>query len=202
MAFGWNFQRRRPRRRSACRTIRVPRTWRTAKTFATSPFVTIDGETARDFDDAVCLEDNADGGFGLRVAIADVSHYVKPGSALDAEAALRGTSVYFPDRAIPMLPERLSNELCSLKPGRDRAVLVADMEYDGQGRRTATRLFRAAIRSQARLTYTEVSAILDGTGYAGSQFAAHGARGARTPARSHARSDAAPLRAETRRRRP
>ncbi|MDG2306234.1 MAG: ribonuclease R [Candidatus Binatia bacterium] len=127
------------------------------------PFVTIDGETARDFDDAVCLEDNADGGFGLRVAIADVSHYVKPGSALDAEAALRGTSVYFPDRAIPMLPERLSNELCSLKPGRDRAVLVADMEYDGQGRRTATRLFRAAIRSQARLTYTEVSAILDGT---------------------------------------
>lgn len=127
------------------------------------PFVTIDGETARDFDDAICLEDAPSGGFRLRVAIADVSHYVQPGSALDAEAALRGTSVYFPDRAIPMLPERLSNELCSLNPGRDRAVVVADMDYDQQGQRLAARLCRAVIRSQARLTYTEVAAILGKT---------------------------------------
>lgn len=126
------------------------------------PFVTIDGETARDFDDAVCLEDAPSGGFRLRVAIADVSHYVRPGSALDAEAALRGTSVYFPDRAVPMLPESLSNELCSLKPDRDRAVLVADMDYDARGQRQETRVSRAVIRSRARLTYTEVAAILAG----------------------------------------
>ncbi len=125
------------------------------------PFVTIDGETARDFDDAVCVEEAGDG-FRLRVAIADVSHYVQPGSALDAEAALRGTSVYFPDRAIPMLPERLSNELCSLNPGRDRVVVVADMDYDGRGQRTATRLSRAVIQSHARLTYTDVAAVLSG----------------------------------------
>lgn len=124
------------------------------------PFVTIDGATARDFDDAVCVERDATGGFRLRVAIADVSHYVKPGSALDAEAAARGTSVYFPDRAIPMLPERLSNELCSLKPDRDRVVLVADIEYDAQGHRRSDRLSRAVICSKARLTYEEVASLL------------------------------------------
>lgn len=124
------------------------------------PFVTIDGETARDFDDAVCWQEEPTGGSRLYVAIADVSHYVAAGSALDAEAALRGTSVYFPDRAVPMLPERLSNELCSLVPDRDRAVVVAEMAYDGDGQRRASRLYRGVIRSRRRLTYTEVAAAL------------------------------------------
>ncbi|MEW6270943.1 MAG: ribonuclease R, partial [Thermodesulfobacteriota bacterium] len=124
------------------------------------PFVTIDGETARDFDDAVCLEPLAGGGQRLWVAIADVSHYVRHGSALDGEATLRGTSVYFPDRAIPMLPERLSNELCSLKPERERLVMVACMDYDRHGERHRARFARAVMRSRARLTYTQVAAVL------------------------------------------
>jgi len=124
------------------------------------PFVTIDGETARDFDDAVCLEEVAGGGQRLWVAIADVSHYVRPGSALDAEAVLRGTSVYFPDRAIPMLPERLSNELCSLKPERERLVMVACIAYDRHGAQRDARFVRGVIRSRARLTYTQVAAVL------------------------------------------
>jgi ribonuclease R len=123
------------------------------------PFVTIDGETARDFDDAVCLEPSR-GGSRLYVAIADVSHYVRPGSALDREAAARGTSVYFPDRAIPMLPEQLSNRLCSLNPQRDRLVLVAEIDLDGGGRERAARFYRGVIRSRARLTYTRVAAVL------------------------------------------
>jgi len=127
------------------------------------PFVTIDGETARDFDDAVCLAARPDGGACLWVAIADVAHYVRPGSALDAEAASRGTSVYFPDRAIPMLPERLSNHLCSLKPDCDRLVLVAELHYDRAGRRGAVRCRRGVIRSRARLTYTQVAAVLSDT---------------------------------------
>ncbi len=124
------------------------------------PFVTIDGETARDFDDAVCVETRRDGGWTLWVAIADVSHYARPGSALDNEAALRGTSVYFPDRAIPMLPPRLSTELCSLKPQRERLVLVAELEYDRGGHRRAARFHRGVIRSHGRLTYTRVAAVL------------------------------------------
>jgi ribonuclease R len=124
------------------------------------PFVTIDGESARDFDDAVCLEIQPGRGYRLRVAIADVSHYVRPGSALDVEAARRGTSVYFPDRAIPMLPAALSNQLCSLNPGRDRLVLVAEMGYDQNGRRHDARIYRGVICSQARLTYTKVAAVL------------------------------------------
>jgi len=127
------------------------------------PFVTIDGETARDFDDAVCLEPQPGGGARLWVAIADVAHYVRPGSALDAEAAARGTSVYFPDRAIPMLPPRLSNELCSLNPGRERLVLVAELLYDRAGVRQAADCLRAVIRSRARLTYTEVAGMLSAT---------------------------------------
>lgn len=123
-------------------------------------FVTIDGETARDFDDAVCLESQSGGGNRLWVAIADVSHYVRPGSALDLEAAQRGTSVYFPDRAIPMLPPRLSNELCSLNPRRDRLVLVAEMTYDRTAQRTGARFYRAVITSRARLTYTQVAGLL------------------------------------------
>jgi len=126
-------------------------------------FVTIDGETARDFDDAVCLEPDGVDGHRLWVAIADVSHYVTPGSALDREAARRGTSVYFPDRAIPMLPPRLSNELCSLNPGRERLVLVAEMTYDAAGHRHEARFYRGVIRSRARLTYTQVAAMLSDT---------------------------------------
>jgi len=124
------------------------------------PFVTIDGERARDFDDAVCLEVLHGGGYRLWVAIADVGHYVRPGSALDAEAAQRGTSVYFPDRAIPMLPPALSTELCSLKPNRDRLVIVAELLLDGSGHRSDTHVSRAMIRSRARLTYTKVAAVL------------------------------------------
>jgi len=126
------------------------------------PFVTIDGETARDFDDAVCLEKTRTG-WRLWVAIADVSHYVRPHSALDREAALRGTSVYFPDRAIPMLPPRLSSELCSLLPERPRLVQVAEMTLDRNGTRTSTEVYRAVIASHARLTYTQVAAVLSDT---------------------------------------
>ena len=124
------------------------------------PFVTIDGESARDFDDAVCLEERPDGGATLWVAIADVAHYVRPGSALDAEAAARGTSVYFPDRAIPMLPARLSTQLCSLNPDRDRLVLVAELGYDRRGQRDRFACRPGVIRSRARLTYTQVAAVL------------------------------------------
>lgn len=126
------------------------------------PFVTIDGETARDFDDAVCIETMAGGRTRSWVAIADVSHYVRPGSALDAEAARRGTSVYFPDRAIPMLPPRLSNELCSLNPNRARLVLVAELTHDRSGHRGACRFYRAVMASRARLTYEQVALVLSG----------------------------------------
>ncbi|HVN87070.1 MAG TPA: ribonuclease R [Candidatus Binatia bacterium] len=126
------------------------------------PFVTIDGETARDFDDAICLEARRSG-YHLWVAIADVSHYVQPGSALDDEAGRRGTSVYFPNRAIPMLPPQLSSELCSLNPQRDRLVLVAELSYDRDAHRTDERFYRAVISSRARLTYTKVAAVLSTT---------------------------------------
>ncbi len=124
------------------------------------PFVTIDGETARDFDDAVCLQTLSGGGLRLCVAIADVTHYVREGSAIDAEAARRGTSVYFPDRAIPMLPPQLSNQLCSLNPGCERLVLVAELAYDHRSHRQDARFYRAVIKSRARLTYTKVAAVL------------------------------------------
>ena len=127
------------------------------------PFVTIDGETARDFDDAVCGEPLDDGGVRVWVAIADVAHYVRPGSALEAEAAARATSVYFPDRAIPMLPPRLSNELCSLNPDRERLVLVVELRYDRAGTRRGAECYRAVMRSRARLTYTSVAAVLSST---------------------------------------
>lgn len=123
------------------------------------PLVTIDGEDAQDFDDAVhCQPDGK--GFRLRVAIADVSHYVKPKSALDEEAYLRGTSVYFPNRVIPMLPENLSNGLCSLKPQVDRLCVVCDMRISAQGKITGFEFYPALMRSHARLTYTKVAAIL------------------------------------------
>ena len=123
------------------------------------PFVTIDGEDARDFDDAVYCE-RKDAGWRLYVAIADVSHYVQPGTALDEEAKNRGTSVYFPNRVIPMLPEVLSNELCSLKPQVDRLCMVCEMHINKQGRVRQTQFHNAVIRSAARLTYTEMAAVV------------------------------------------
>ena len=129
------------------------------------PLVTIDGSDARDFDDAVFAEPDPDhpGGWHLIVAIADVAWYVRPGDALDRSALQRGTSVYFPDRVIPMLPEALSNDLCSLRPREDRATLAAHIWIDAQGRIRRHRFARAMIRSAARLTYDQVQAARDGT---------------------------------------
>jgi ribonuclease R len=124
--------------------------------------ITIDGADARDFDDAVYAEDLPDSHTRLWVAIADVSHYVREASGLDAEAFHRGTSVYLPDRVLPMLPERLSNGICSLRPDEDRMCLVAEMTFDGRGRRLTTELYPAVMRSAARCTYDEVQAVLDG----------------------------------------
>jgi ribonuclease R len=123
--------------------------------------VTIDGADARDFDDAVWAEPEDDG-WHLVVAIADVAHYVAPGSALDREAHWRGNSVYFPDRVVPMLPEALSNGLCSLRPDEDRACLAAHLWIDREGRKKRHRFERAIMRSAARLTYEEVQAARDG----------------------------------------
>jgi ribonuclease R len=123
------------------------------------PLVTIDGEDARDFDDAVYAE-ATDAGFRLVVAIADVSHYVREGTTLDAEARERGTSVYFPRRVVPMLPAVLSDELCSLKPLVDRLCLVADMQLSRQGQLQAAKFYPAVMRSAARLTYGEAFAAL------------------------------------------
>ncbi len=123
--------------------------------------VTIDGEDARDFDDAVFAEP-AGSGFRLVVAIADVSHYVRPGTALDREARERATSVYFPSRVLPMLPEELSNHLCSLMPDVDRLCMVCDMQLSRAGSITKSRFYPAVMRSQARFTYTRVAAHLDG----------------------------------------
>ena len=130
------------------------------------PLVTIDGEDARDFDDAVYCEPAKVGrskGWRLVVAIADVSHYVKPGEPLDVDAYQRATSVYFPRRVIPMLPEKLSNGLCSLNPEEDRLSMVCDMLITAKGEIHAYQFFPAVIRSHARLTYTEVAAILANT---------------------------------------
>ncbi|HSA92899.1 MAG TPA: RNB domain-containing ribonuclease [Terriglobales bacterium] len=124
--------------------------------------VTIDGETARDFDDAVHVRRLAHGRFELQVHIADVAHYVRPGSALDAEARLRGTSVYFPDRAVPMLPVELSTDLCSLRPQVERLVLSCVMEIDRSGDVTRYELHEGVIRSAERMTYTDVNLVLEG----------------------------------------
>ncbi len=127
------------------------------------PLVTIDGEDARDFDDAVWCERRGEG-YRLIVAIADVSSYVHPGMALDTEAAARGNSVYFPARVVPMLPEVLSNGLCSLNPEVDRLAMACEMSISDEGRIVRSRFFEAVMRSQARLTYTEVAGLLSGTG--------------------------------------
>jgi len=119
------------------------------------PLVTIDGEDAKDFDDAVWCEPNKDG-FRLVVAIADVSHYVRPGTALDDEAVVRGTSVYFPGFVVPMLPEVLSNGICSLNPKVDRLCFACDMQVDFDGNVVKSKFYEAVMRSHARLTYTQV----------------------------------------------
>jgi len=125
------------------------------------PFVTVDPATARDHDDAVCVEPLASGA-RLWVAVADVAHFVREGSGLDREALRRGNSVYFPDRAVPMLPERLSSDLCSLRPDVERRALVVEVEIAADGRPRGARFHAALIRSRARLTYDRVSAALEG----------------------------------------
>jgi ribonuclease R len=126
------------------------------------PIVTIDGETARDFDDAVLVRRLANGHYELHVHIADVAHYVEEGSAIDREARLRGTSVYFPDRAVPMLPLELSTDICSLRPDVERLVLSCVMEIDSQGDIRSYELAEGVIRSARRMTYTDVNAIIEG----------------------------------------
>ncbi|MBI1954234.1 MAG: ribonuclease R, partial [Proteobacteria bacterium] len=129
-------------------------------------FVTIDGEDAKDFDDAVYAEADQDlrnsGGWRIVVAIADVAYYVRPFEALDKEAYERGNSIYFPDQVVPMLPEKLSNDLCSLKPHEDRACLAVDMLISSQGDLKSYRFKRGLMRSHARLTYTQVQKALEG----------------------------------------
>ena len=128
--------------------------------------VTIDGETAKDFDDAVEVQVLPNGNFLLGVHIADVAYYVREGSQLDEEAFERGTSVYFPGRAVPMLPERLSNGICSLNPRVDRLTFSVDMEIDRRGRFLQRRVYKSVIRTKERMTYTNVNAILVGEGIA------------------------------------
>ena len=136
------------------------------------PIVTIDGETARDFDDAVYVSERSDGGYELQVHIADVAHYVRRGSPLDQEARLRGTSVYFPNRAVPMLPEELSNGICSLNPQLDRLVMSAVMQFDATGRRSGAEFAAGVIRSAERMTYRNVNKVLEGDAEASQRYAA------------------------------
>jgi ribonuclease R len=133
--------------------------------------VTIDGETARDFDDAVWVEKLPNGNFALQVHIADVSYYVRPGSPIDREALLRGTSVYFPDRAVPMLPLELSTDQCSLRPHEDRLVLSALLEIDKRGDVVSQDFMRGVIRSAERMTYTAVHGVLAGDAELRSRYA-------------------------------
>ncbi|MEZ0139737.1 MAG: ribonuclease R [Candidatus Reddybacter sp.] len=132
------------------------------------PLVTIDGEDARDFDDAVFCQPASRNGWTLYVAIADVSHYVKPGSELDLEAYERGNSVYFPGQVVPMLPEKLSNGLCSLQPAVDRLCMVCEMRIDASGKVMRFRFYEAVMHSRARLTYTQVASMIEQRGDADS----------------------------------
>jgi ribonuclease R len=140
--------------------------------FRVLPIVTIDGETARDFDDAVTVRNLPGGNFELQVHIADVAQYVTPNSALDQEARLRGTSVYFPDRAVPMLPLELSTDICSLRPHLDRPVLSCVMQIDPRGEIVGYELCEGVIRSSERMTYTAVNAVIEGDAAARERYAA------------------------------
>ena len=140
--------------------------------FRALPIVTIDGETARDFDDAVTVRNLPGGTFELQVHIADVAQYVTPDSALDQEARLRGTSVYFPDRAVPMLPLELSTDICSLRPHLDRLVLSCVMQIDPRGEIVGYELCEGVIRSAERMTYTAVNAVIEGDAAARERYAA------------------------------
>lgn len=140
-----------------------PREWEGRRDFRDYDIITIDGETARDFDDAVWAERLDNGNYQLHVHIADVSWYVRPGSPIDHEAALRGTSVYFPDRAIPMLPVELSTDICSLRPNEERLVMSVLLELDHHGAILSQEFCRGVIRSRERMTYTNVYKLLDGT---------------------------------------
>src|SRR5579862_5240389 len=135
---------------------------RRRRVFRSLPLVAIDGETARDFDDAVMVRKLPNGDYELQVHIADVAQYVTPDSAIDREARLRGTSVYFPDRAVPMLPLELSTDICSLRPRVDRLVLSCVMEIDHRGEIVCYELLEGIIRSAERMTYTDVNAVLEG----------------------------------------
>jgi ribonuclease R len=135
---------------------------RKRRDFRELPIVTIDGETARDFDDAVLVKRLENGSYELQVHIADVAQYVTPDTALDQEARLRGTSVYFPDRAVPMLPLELSTDICSLRPKVDRLVMSCVMEIDNRGEIVSYEICPGIIRSAERMTYTAVNAILEG----------------------------------------
>ncbi len=151
----------------------VPETDATGRRdFRSFDIVTIDGETARDFDDAVWADRLHNGNFALHVHIADVSHYVPPGSPIDREARLRGASVYFPDRAVPMLPVELSTGICSLHPMVDRLVVSALLEIDPHGDLVTQEFTRGVIRSAARMTYTAVHALLEGDAALREQYAA------------------------------
>lgn len=134
------------------------------------PHITIDGATAKDFDDAIAVAKTADG-FRLHVSIADVSHFVRPGTALDKEAYLRGTSIYFPDRVIPMLPEKLSNHLCSLIPHEDRLSFSAILDFSASGKLKKKKFCKSVLRSRQRFTYTTVKEII--VDQAAQQRAAH-----------------------------
>ena len=139
----------------------VERRSRLGHDFRGLPVVTIDGEAARDFDDAVLVRELSDGGWELQVHIADVAEYVRPATDLDLEARLRGNSVYFPDRAIPMLPHELSSGICSLRPEEDRLVLSCVIEIGAQGQVLGYEVVEGVIRSARRMTYTQVAAIID-----------------------------------------
>src|SRR5207248_487891 len=138
-----------------------PRELPTRRDYRHLPIVTIDGETARDFDDAVLVRHLDNGNYELQVYIADVAQYVDDGSAIDEEARKRGTSVYFPDRAVPMLPLELSTDICSLRPDVERLVLSCIMEIDPHGEVAFYELAEGVIRSAQRMTYTDVNAIIE-----------------------------------------
>jgi ribonuclease R len=139
--------------------------------FRELPIVTIDGETARDFDDAVLVRKLAGGNYELQVHIADVAHYVRPGTDIDREAEIRGTSVYFPDRAIPMLPVELSTDICSLRPQLDRLVMSCIMQIDSRGEIRSYEIMPGVIRSAERMTYSAVQQVLDGDAEARKRYA-------------------------------